>query len=168
MFAYFRRPHVDLATVILRLGLGFIFIAHGYIKVSQDSSWTEVISPAMQKMVGWAELSCGGLMLLGLLTRLAALGVFVDMIGAIALVTGKRDFVVISVGPHGDRFRTGFEYNFSIIIACLALVLLGSGWLSLDHLLFVRKKEKPVGTQVAAEPTTSAAPPQPQDMVSTS
>lgn len=141
MIAYLRKPHADLAALILRLGLGFLFIAHGYSKIIQDFKWTEVISPAMQQTVGWAELIFGILLLIGLLGRLAALGVIGDMIGAIVLVTGRRGIIGQDMGPHGLTFQaSGFEYNFLIIAACLALLVLGSGWFSLDHLIFCRRK----------------------------
>ena len=156
MFAYWRRPHPDLASVILRLGLGFIFMAHGYIKVFQPLSWTEVISRNMQNTVGWAELVFGILLALGFLSRLAALGVVADMIGAIVLVTGSRSFITIEMGAHGFTFRaSGFEYNLMIIVASLAVVVLGSGWFSLDYLLFGRKKA-PARATTTTEPHLQA------------
>jgi putative oxidoreductase len=154
MFAYWRQPRIDLAVVILRLGLGFIFIAHGAVKISQSSVLSDAMSYRMQTTIGWAELICGGLLVLGLLTRLAALVLVADMIGAIALVTGSRDFIAVEVGPHGFTYRAGgFEYNIALIVGFLALALLGSGWFSLDHLLFGRNKQ----TSTAA-PATGAPP----------
>jgi putative oxidoreductase len=151
MLTYLRKPHADLASVILRLGLGFLFIMHGYIKLFQPLSWTEVLSPTMQKVVGWTEFTCGILLLIGLLSRLAAIGLIGDMIGAIALVTGAHEFISVGVGPHGFTFAaSGFEYNFILIVACLAVLVLGSGWLSLDHLIFDRRRGAAVTTQTAA------------------
>lgn len=138
MLAYFRRPHSDLAALILRMGLGFLFLGYGYIKVSQDKAVSEVMTFQLQQAVGWLELICGGLLAIGLLTRLAALGVIVDMVGAIVLVTGKREFFGLSVGPHGVTFQPGFEYNIILILICLALMVMGGGWFSLDHMIFGR------------------------------
>ncbi len=141
MLAYLRKPHPDLASVILRLGLGYLFLAHGYIKIVQDFPLSRGITHSMQNAIGWAEMSFGALLILGLLSRLAALGVIVEMIGAIVMVTGKRDYISVELGPEGDRFlAAGFEYNILIIVACLVLLVLGSGWFSLDHLIFCRKK----------------------------
>lgn len=168
MFSYFRRPHADLAAVILRLGLGFIFAAHGYIKLFQPLSWSEQISRSMQITVGWAELIFGTLLVIGLLSRLAALGIMADMIGAIVLVTGSRDFIAVEVGRHGFTFRaSGFEYNVMIIVGCLAVIALGSGMLSVDHLIFGRKKEQVAVTPVEVPPSSDTPAAQPENMVST-
>lgn len=140
MLAYFRKPHSDLAALILRMGLGFLFIGYGYIKVYQGRALSEVMTYEMQQAVGWGELICGSLLAIGLLTRLAALGVIVDMVGAIVMVTGKRDFFGMNMGPHGETFKPGFEYNIVIVLVCLALMVMGGGWFSLDHMIFGRRR----------------------------
>jgi putative oxidoreductase len=151
MLAYIRRPHADLAAVILRLGLAFLFIGYGYMKVSQDRAMTEHMSFGLQTAVGWTELICGILLAIGLFPRLAALGIIVDMCGAIYLVTGKRDLFGADVGPHGETFKPGYEYNLLIIVVCLALIAMGGGVFSLNHLIFGRRQR-----------TTSVAVPTPQ------
>lgn len=150
MLAYLRKPHADLAALILRLGLGYLFIAYGYCKIDQDFTWTEVITPTMQRFVGWSELIFGILLVFGLLSRLAALGVVAVMIGAIALVTGRRGFLPVDMGPQGFNFKaSGIEYNMLVIVVCLAVLVLGSGLFSLDHLIFGCKKS---GTTAAGAP----------------
>jgi hypothetical protein len=77
----------------------------------------------------------------GFLSRLAALGVVGLMVGAIAMVTGSRGFVQIQLTPQGYNFDAGgFEYNFVLIVASLAVLLLGSGRASVDQFLFGRKR----------------------------
>ena len=66
MLAYIRKPHADLAALILRMGLGFLFIGYGYIKLNQAHSMSEYMSLATQQAVGWAELICGALLAVGL------------------------------------------------------------------------------------------------------
>ena len=140
MLAQILKPHADLAALLLRLALGFLFIGYGYIKLQQAHAVSEYMTLQTQQAVGWAELSCGILLTLGLLTRLAALVVIADMVAAIYLVTGKRELFGLSVGPHGETFQPGFEYNFLIIVACLALVALGSCRFALSHLIFHRRQ----------------------------
>jgi len=66
------------------------------------------------------------LLVLGLLTPLAALLVLGTMAVAIAKVHGRKGFFV----QNG-----GFEYNLVLAIAALALAAAGPGAVSLDHLL---------------------------------
>jgi len=161
MFAYLRSPHVDLGTLILRLGLAAIFILHGFVFVYQDFPLTDKLSLSTQRVVGWAELACGFALLVGLLSRLAAVGVIVIMVGAIKMVTGAKEFLPISFSPQGYNFEAGAAYNFIIIVACLALFVLGSGRISVDYLLFGRKKKTiPVGQP---QPASSAAAPATQE-----
>ena len=43
---------------------------------------------------------------------------------------------------HPNRFNipVGAEYNVAVIVMCLAVVALGSGKVSLDHLIFGRRR----------------------------
>src|SRR2546426_11663144 len=80
----------------------------------------------------WTALAVGGellaglLFLLGLLTPVAGLLVLATMAVAIAKVHGPKGFFV----QNG-----GYEYNLVLIIAAVALALVGPGAFSLDHLL---------------------------------
>jgi uncharacterized membrane protein YphA (DoxX/SURF4 family) len=85
-----------------------------------------------QLAVAWGELLGGIAMALGLLARLAALGLIVIQAGAIWTVTYALGFAM-DAGP-------GYEYNIAIIAMCVALVFLGGGRLSVDH-LFRRKRK---------------------------
>jgi putative oxidoreductase len=159
MLAYLRKPHADLAALILRIGLAYVFIGYGYIKLIQGHQMSEVMSYNLQLTVGWAELVCGILLVSGLLTRLAALGMIANMIGAIVLVTGKRGFFDPTVGPHGEKFQPGFEFNIIMILVCLALVVLGGGSISLDRLIFGRRRaETSAATPLPQAPVVAADP----------
>jgi putative oxidoreductase len=74
----------------------------------------------------------GGIALaLGLLTRLAALGIALIMAGAIYTTTGKNGF---------DAIQHGYEYNLLIIAACLSLILIGGGMLAVDRVFRIRRR----------------------------
>jgi uncharacterized membrane protein YphA (DoxX/SURF4 family) len=145
-----------VVPLILRLGLAAIFIFHGLQLVSQENEWgaawmtrnvqaqkekaekegtapPEEPPPApVQMAVAWGELIGGIALALGFLTRLAALGIAAIMVGAIALVHW----------PHGfDLRQGGFEYNFLIIMVCLALILVGGGYLAVDRFFRLRRKQ---------------------------
>jgi putative oxidoreductase len=130
-----------LAPLILRLTLAAIFIYHGQALVSKDTEWGAKWMPpdmkqppAVQMAVAWGELVGGVAMALGLLTRLAALGLIAIMVGAIAHMHWEKGF---------DMRKGGYEFNVAIIAMCLVLVLTGPGKVALDHVFFRRRT--PVG-----------------------
>src|SRR5262245_17030363 len=108
-----------LVPLILRAGLAVIFIFHGLGKVNAETEWgwnwqqdmPDPMAGPMQMAVGWGELVGGIALGLGLLTRLAALGIAAIMAGAIATVAGE----------HGFALPRGFEYNFAILVLCAAV-----------------------------------------------
>src|SRR3989338_1395898 len=112
------------APLFLRLGLGAIFLYHGYGKVFGEganlgSSWNPSgMSTLVQILVAWGVFLGGSGILLGFLTEIAASGIIVIMAGAIILVHGKNGF-----GMHNG----GFEYNFALITMALALIATGPG-----------------------------------------
>jgi len=117
-----------LAPLFLRLGLGIIFLYHGYSKVFGEganlgSSWNPSGMPAiLQILVSWGELLGGGAILLGFLTEIASLGIIVIMVGAIIMVHGKNGF---------NMMNHGFEYNYALIMMALTLIAAGPGPYSL-------------------------------------
>src|SRR5262249_9876194 len=126
----------------------------GLLKLSIEggAGWTTHLGPAAQQAVAWAEVIAGGMLVLGLLSRLAALWVIADMAAAIALVTGKlRGMPVVFDSPGVDVRSVGVEYNVALVVLALGVVLLGSGSLSADYYLFWRRKQ-PVAAQAPGEP----------------
>jgi uncharacterized membrane protein YphA (DoxX/SURF4 family) len=106
----------------------------------------------IQLAVAWGELLGGGAMLLGVLTRLAALGLIIIQAGAIALVTYQRGFAPES--------GVGYEYNIALLAMCLSLLLAGAGPWSLDHWWAARRravpKTAPAGSLLSAGGSSSA------------
>jgi len=84
-------------------------------------------SAAIQYAVTWGEVLGGAALLLGLLTRLAALGLIVIQAGAIYFVTRQ-------LGLTGQGV-VGYEYNLALIAMCLVLLIEGPGGWSVDHFL---------------------------------
>src|SRR5262249_61112749 len=95
----------------------------------------------------------------GFLSRLAALGIIVDMVGAILMWPGPKDLVQSDLPRKGyDFHHIGTEYNFVLIMMSVAVILLGSGRASLDYCLltFLERKKKSVG--VSAHPPVANPP----------
>jgi uncharacterized membrane protein YphA (DoxX/SURF4 family) len=138
------KSHVHLGSFLLRLGLAAIFIFHGYLKLVQDGgrAWSSSLDADTQMAVAWGETLCGCALLLGFLSRLAAIGLVVIMVGAISLKTGKYDFIYIGLRHANDEggIPTGAEYNFALIVMCLAVVAIGSGKVAIDHCIFGRRR----------------------------
>ena len=83
----------------------------------------------LQMAVAWGELVGGIALGLGLLTRLAALGIAAIMAGAIVTVHGE----------HGFALPMGFEYNFAILVLCAAVIIGGPGKLAMDSVFFRKR-----------------------------
>ena len=75
----------------------------------------------------------GGLgLLVGLLTRVAAFGIFVDLLVAIALVHGHNGFFM---NWEGTKTSEGFEYNLLVLAMTFLLMVMGAGAISADRQL---------------------------------
>ncbi len=101
-----------------------------------------------QMAVAWGELLGGIALLLGALTRIAAAGVIVIQLGAIATVTFARGFSALNAGG-------GYEYNLALVAMCLTLVVLGAGALSVDRCLAQRRaaRQQAVGAPAVGAPS---------------
>jgi putative oxidoreductase len=124
-----------LVPLLLRAGLAVIFIFHGWDKVGGQghewgTSWNRALPQYQQLLVAWGELVGGAALALGLLSRLAALGLAVIMGGAIYTVHGQ----------HGFSAPMGYEYNFALLVLCLAVIVGGPGNLAIDR--FFRRPRK--------------------------
>src|SRR5687768_10550753 len=141
MFSLFRSPsqrQVDVGLAILRVTLGVIFIAHGGQKLfvfgfdGVTGAFGQMGVPApglVGPAIALIEFFGGIALSLGLLTRLAALGVGATMIGAIALVHL----------PAGFFAPNGIEFPLSLLAAAATLVITGAGKYSLDGLIAMRE-----------------------------
>jgi putative oxidoreductase len=81
--------------------------------------------------VAWGELIGGIALLVGLLTRLSAAAMIAIQVGAIATVTWARGFSFAAGG--------GYEYNLALLGMCVALLLTGGGYYSVDRCLTGRR-----------------------------
>jgi len=97
-----------------------------------------------QFAVAWGELLGGIAMLFGFLTRLAALGLVIIQIGAIATVTAFKGFYQEAGG--------GYEFNLVLVAACLSLLLMGGGMLSIDHWFASRREQKAQEKALTTQP----------------
>jgi putative oxidoreductase len=122
-----------VALLLGRLATGLLFLSAGWGKVHDLGKVTEFFSslgipfPGFNAvLVGYSEMLCGFALVVGLLTRLAALPLVVSM--AVAIFTARADDV------SGLFDLIGLE-EFTYLSVLMMLVILGPGRASLDHLL---------------------------------
>jgi putative oxidoreductase len=122
----------DWAATILRLSLGGLFIAHGWLKLfvfTPAGTYGYFEKLGMPGVMGYAtmaaEFTIGAALILGIATRWVALAGIPLLLGAIAVVHGPNGFWA---------GKNGWEYIGLWIAAQAALALLGDGKLALGKL----------------------------------
>src|SRR5438093_5630099 len=130
------------ATAILRLALGVVFFAHGAQKMlgwfggfgfsGTMSFFTGAMHiPAPFAFLAIAAEFFGGLgLILGFLTRIAAFGIAVNMVVAIATVHHSYGFFMNWTGTQKGE---GFEYHLLVLAITAYLIIRGAGALSVDR-----------------------------------
>ena len=139
----------DAGTALLRLALGVIFFAHGAQKmlgwfggygfVGTMGFFTNVMHiPALFAFLAIAAEFFGGLgLILGFLTRVAALGIFTNMAVAIVLVHHQFGFFMNWTGAQKGE---GYEYHLLVLALTDFLIIHGAGAASIDRLLSAPSK----------------------------
>jgi len=122
----------DLASLILRLAIGSLFVIHGYPKLTraqraQGGAWMKNLGmPAGMILFGGIVEFFGGLaLLLGLLVPVIAILSSLYMLSTTWFSRTKLK----------KKYAGGYELDITLVLAGLALALLGSGIYSIDHLL---------------------------------
>jgi putative oxidoreductase len=133
----FAEPSVRMrewGIAVLRLVVGLTFLLHGWQKLFQfglagtTGYFAQVGAPlpaVTAPAVSILELVGGAALLVGLLTRLFAALLALDMLGAFALVHL----------PAGFFLPNGFEFVLLLLAGCIALILNGPGAFAVDNLI---------------------------------
>jgi putative oxidoreductase len=128
---------VNIAALVLHLVVGGIMLAHGWNhafgggKLPGTARWFESIGirPGRRHALfaTVTELGAGALLILGLLTPLAAAGVVGTMVVALVANHVKNGFFIFRPGE-------GYEYVLMITLVSCAIGALGAGGWSVDQL----------------------------------
>jgi len=131
---FFAQLHTltDWGLLVLRVGVGVTFLAHGIQKRAMWKMQPSAQMPAgllsILRLLSIAEPLGGVAAITGLLTQLAAAGFVIVMLGAINLKARQ-----LHKGFTGDG---GWELDYVLLSAAVALLILGAGRISLDRVVF--------------------------------
>jgi len=135
----------DWVIAIVRIVLGFVFLAHGAqmalgwfggaglqstVRVFRE----QLRIPAPLALLSVAAEFLGGLgLVVGLLSRIAALGIAVVMLVALVAVHWKFGFFM---NWFGEKKGHGIEYHVLVLALALIVIVKGAGAFSLDQVLY--------------------------------
>jgi putative oxidoreductase len=125
----------NTALLLVRLVVAAVFLYAGTAKWPFWSSPPEGMSAVLHNVLRFLSIvePLGGVaLILGFLTRWAAAGLAIIMVGAI-YYAGLTLHAGLFTSPQG----TGLDYNLLILAGCVALVAFGGGGWSVDAM---RKK----------------------------
>jgi putative oxidoreductase len=155
MFKKLLRTENDTATMILRVLLGVVFFPHGMQKLlgwfggpgfsgMMDMFTTKMGVPAVFAFLAIMAEGLGSLGLLtGLLTRVAAFGITVNMVVAVYMIHWHNGFFMNWFGAmtsEGKPAGEGFEYHILVVAIGFALMIRGGGKWSVDRAIAAKLK----------------------------
>ncbi|OKL39915.1 DoxX family protein [Pontibacter flavimaris] len=132
----------NFGLLLLRVGIGVMFILHGWPKLAGGAERWEAVGQHMELlgigfapvfwgfMAGFAEVAGGALLVLGLLFRPAVMLLLVTMLVAtLKHVAG------------GDSFG-GYSHSLEAAILFASLLFIGPGKYSIDYKFFQKDKSR--------------------------
>lgn len=132
------------ATLLVRLIVGAVFLSEGIQKFLFPDElgvgrFTKIGIPSPELLapfVGYVEIVCGTLILAGLLTRLAAIPLIIDML--VAITTTKVPMLASGFWTMAHESRT----DWAMILGSAFLLLTGAGPWSVDA-VWTRRRSPP-------------------------
>lgn len=118
----------DIAFCGLRIVIGTIFIAHGIPKFNPGFSGFLVnigMPPEAQIPIAVLETAGGIVLIFGVLSRISASMLSMNMLGAIFVVKGAANLT-------GER---AYEIDLILLAACLVVIVAGPGKVSISHIV---------------------------------
>ncbi len=128
--------NTDLAALFLRIIVGgLLFVRYGYQKISNYDK----ILPMFEDIIGigsklsfqlviFAEFFCAFFVLIGFLTRLTIIPIFITMVVAFFIAHAKDPFDVKTLA-------------LVYLLLSIVIFVLGGGKFSIDRLIFKNKRE---------------------------
>ena len=126
---------ISLALLIARIGLGIVFVAHGWQKFDEmglagtQASFAKMGAPAPELTAYYStfvELIAGAALLIGAFTAVAGVLLALDMLGA---------FLIVHIDKGVFVAGGGYELVVALGVGALLLAVFGAGRYSVDGLL---------------------------------
>jgi putative oxidoreductase len=145
---------IPASILLIRLAVGGVFLSEGIQKFLFPM---ELGFGRFQKIgipvpgftapfVGAVEVVCGLLLIVGLFTRWATIPLLIDM--AVAILTTK--IPILHKNGFWAMAHEG-RTDYTMVMGCIFLLLVGAGWFSIDRILQGRRHSGP-------QPTTHVSP----------
>jgi len=125
-----RLNNPSLASLLIRIALGLVFLNAGWMKIANMDTtiffFGKIGIPAvLAYYVAYVELLGGLFLIFGILARYAGLLLAINV-----LVATKIHFA------NGFSLaNNGYEYTLTLALCSLAIIFLGAGKYSIDHVL---------------------------------
>lgn len=113
----------DTGLFLLRLAVAIVFLAHGFPKLlkSKEMSLGMGMPAMMIFLLGVVEIVSSLGLVSGFYTQLSALLLALVMLGALMMKVTKWGV------PFAARDKTGWEFDFILLVSNLAIFLTGGG-----------------------------------------
>lgn len=148
-----------LSPAVARVALGAVMFPHGaqklfgwfggpgYGPTLGDFSNTLSVPAPLAALAASTEFAAAILLLVGLFSRLAALGIAAIMLGAIALAHAPHGFFMNGAGNQGGE---GVECHLLALALALVVAFAGGGRASVDQVLELRLRQRLAGASGGA------------------
>ncbi|MFI0407949.1 DoxX family protein [Actinomadura sp. 3N508] len=137
------RPLYDVVAALARLGVGLVFIAHGWQKIEAGITATGrtfddlgvPLPTAAAVYAAFAELLGGAALIAGVALPVTGLVLFLDMAGAFLFVHADRGLFLVD----GTRVGNGYELVLVLGLASLLFAAGAGGRLTLDQWIATKR-----------------------------
>ncbi|MEU9837694.1 DoxX family protein [Actinomadura sp. NPDC048032] len=141
------RPLYDVAAVLARLGVGIVFMAHGWQKIEAGVTATGrsfdalgvPLPTAAAVYSAFVELLGGAALIVGLGLPIAGALLFIDMAGAFVFVHADQGLFLVD----GKTVQNGYELVLALGMAGLLFAAGGGGRLTLDQWIVAKRFHRP-------------------------
>jgi putative oxidoreductase len=145
------RPLYDVVAVLARLGVGVVFIAHGWQKIDAGVDATGrtfdalgvPLPTAAAVYSAFVELLGGAALIAGLGLPVTGILLFLDMAGAFVFVHADQGLFMVD----GTTVQNGYELVLALGMASLVFAAGGGGRLTLDQWVIGRRDRRRVGDE---------------------